>query len=153
MSDKKCFFCGEKIDSKTNVCPHCGESQDVRCPQCCRPVSENAKSCPYCNAELTPKPVEEFEPWGTAAYIMMFFYCAVCICICNDVLFPTENALANSTIEEKLRNIRDSFICFLFPLVTSIIACYKKQGISKAVISLVISLFFGFITFLILVGS
>lgn len=153
MSDKECFFCGEKIDSKTSVCPHCGESQDVRCPQCCRPVSESAKSCPYCNAELVPKPVEEFELWGIVSFILMFFYCAICIGTWLSVFDTSETALANSTIDEKLRNIRDSFVYFLLPLVTSIIACCKKQGVSRAVISLVISLFFGFVTFLILVGS
>ena len=153
MSEKRCPFCYEIVDSNVQKCPFCNEYLDVTCPYCGENVSSNAKICNHCGNELIPRIKEEHAPWAIASYVLMFFYCAICIGVCLCVFDPSATGITNSTLNDKLKNVRDLFFYFLFPFICSIIACYKKQDISKAVISMVISILFCFITVLIVLGD
>ncbi len=153
MTKKECPFCCEQIESYMQKCPQCGELLGIICPYCGGAVSANAKICEHCSREITPTQIEEHAPWATASFVLMFFFCAVCIATCMSIFDSSPMGLANSTIDEKLENIGGILTIFALPLVTSIIACYKKQNIVKAVISLGISMVFTFFAILIIIAG
>lgn len=151
MAEKQCPFCCEKIESYLQKCPYCGEILDVTCPYCGNVVSAKAKICPHCSREIIPKPVEKNAPWAIVSMVMMFFFCAICIGTCICIFDTSPTGIPNLTIDEKLKNIGDILFIFLFPLLTSIVACCKKQNIAMAVISLMVSVVFSFFTILIII--
>lgn len=153
MAEKQCPFCCEIVDSNAQKCPFCGEYLNVVCPYCGESVSSMAKICSNCSKELTPRCAEEHSPWATAAYVLMFFYCAICVGLCICIYDTSPTGIPNSTIDEKLKNTGDLLFYLLFPLICSIVACCKKQGISKAVISMMISVLFCFVAILVVLGA
>ncbi len=64
----KCPNCGEYVDGKAYVCPHCGQSLlpegSIVCPQCGAVIEEGMAFCQYCGARLDAQPeaAEELEP-------------------------------------------------------------------------------------------
>lgn len=153
MTEKQCPFCCETIASHLQKCPYCGEDLDVSCPYCGNSVSSKAKICSHCSRELMPRRANEPAPLAIASFVLMFFFCTICICVCMSIFDTSPTGIPNSTIYEKLKNIRDLFFFFLLPLICSIIACFKKQGIGMAIISVMISVLFCLGTTLVILGA
>ncbi len=150
---KECPFCGEFVWANDTYCKHCDERLDVQCPFCGEIVSASARICPHCSMGLTAKKIEVKTPWANATSVLSFFYIAICIATITDCTNPNNWEPPLNTIEGKIDCLKTLAIYFALPLVSAIIAMNdKKEGVSKAIISLVVSGIFGFLTFIRIVG-
>lgn len=57
-----CVSCGRKLQRDFAICPYCGASQQLLCPDCRKPVGPDWKACPYCGRRLGKTPsIEDTE--------------------------------------------------------------------------------------------
>ena len=150
---KECPFCGEIIWADDTYCKHCSEKLDVKCPNCGEVVSAQARICPKCSAGLTPQEIEVKTPWATTTMVFSIFFSMICFAIMVDSSNPYNYEPPLNTMEGKIDCIKTLIFCFLFPLVSAIIALNgKKEGFTKVVIFLVLAGIFGFLALVTIAG-
>ena len=139
----KCPFCGENIDVNTAKCLNCGERLDIRCLCCGAIVSEHTEICPTCNTKIEKQKENKSFTAGIVSFALALVFSAVNIYLTAVMLEPSiaqnMELIPNETVDEKFENVLGLLFFYLFPLISALVATAKKQGITLAALSIVIS--------------
>jgi len=54
-AELRCPSCGKPVSPEAKFCPYCGAALQLTCPECGAKVPPGAKFCPNCGAKVTPE--------------------------------------------------------------------------------------------------